>query len=124
MESKRVRGILTAQEVVPLEHPHPWICGLAIFRGRDLPVVNLRVKLSLPNGVAGRQPCIIVIAVGEECRLIGFIADRVSELITLRERDFRGTMVHTTGRPRRVLDPDQILSEEELLSLVRVNAIL
>lgn len=122
MDSKRVRGILPAQDLTPLEHPHPWICGQATFRRRPVPVVDLRAKLDLPHGVPGRQPCIVVIEGGVECRLFGFVADRVSEVVTFRERDFRGNMIHTAGRPRRVFDPDQILNEEELAGLAQVTA--
>lgn len=115
MEVEWVRGLMPTQEVVPLETPHSWLCGFSALRGRDFPVVDLRSKLGMPNGSHGRKPCVIVVGIGT--RLIGFVADRVSEVISARERDLRNGVLHTSGRSRKVLDPDQILSEGELQSL-------
>jgi len=42
-------------------------------------------------------------------QLAGFVADRVAEEVELRERDFRQGEARSGRRPRRVLDPDQIL---------------
>ena len=119
MEATRVRGIMPVHEVVALENPHPWVCGFAAMLGRDFPVVDLRGKLGIAHGSHGRFPCVIVVETmsSRGARFLGFIADRVSDVLTLRERDFRKGMVRTTGRSRRILDPDQILTEEELQSL-------
>ncbi len=119
MDATRVRGIMPVHEVVGLETPHPWICGFAAMLGRDFPVVDLRGKLGISHGSHGRFPCVVVVEVASSRghRFLGFIADRVSDVVTLRERDFRNGMVRTTGRARRILDPDQILNEQELQTL-------
>jgi hypothetical protein len=44
------------------------------------------------------------------------VADRISEVLMLRDRDFRNGSVRLNGRARRVLNPDLILTEEELKS--------
>jgi chemotaxis signal transduction protein len=129
MLASRVRGILPAHDViaiVPLRPPDPepglsnsgMICGVATLRGRDFPVVDLRGKLGIAHGSHGRQPCVIVVEVGSEsgARLLGFVADRISEVLMLRDRDFRNGSVRLNGRARRVLNPDLILTEEELKS--------
>ena len=92
------------------------ICGVASLRGRDFPVVDLRGKLGIAHGSHGRQPCLIVVEAGSGsgARLIGFVADRISEVLMLRDRDFRKGSVRVNGRSRRVLDPDLILTDEEL----------
>lgn len=119
MRAECVHGILPMHEMVALEVSHEWICGFAAIGGRDFPVIDLRVKLEIPHGTHGREPFIIVVR--QECetggRLVGFIADRVSELVDLRLRDFRGGMARTQGRPRRVLEPHQIVKEEEWAKL-------
>jgi chemotaxis signal transduction protein len=115
MEVGCVRGLIPTQEIVPLETPHSWLSGFSAIKGRDFPVVDLRSKLGIRHGSHGRQPCVIVVGVGT--RLIGFVADRVSEVISARERDLRNGVLHTTGRSRKILDPNQILSEEELQGL-------
>jgi chemotaxis signal transduction protein len=94
------------------------------MNGRDFLVVDLRKKLGIPAGADGRFPCVVVVEVAGTYghRWIGFYADRVSGVVTLRQRDFRNGTVHATGRARRVLDPDEILSENELLSVWELTA--
>jgi chemotaxis signal transduction protein len=135
MPASRVRGILPAHDVIPIRAPPPstfetlansgpglanlgMICGVATLRGRDFPVVDLRGKLGIAQGSHGRQPCVIVVEVesGSGSRLLGFVADRISEVLMLRDRDFRNGSVRLNGRARRVLNPDLILTEEELKS--------
>jgi chemotaxis signal transduction protein len=136
MLASRVRGILPIHDLIPIETPPPsgsgpelinsgpglsnseMICGVASLRGRDFPVVDLRGKLGIAYGSHGRQPCMIVVEVesASGARLLGFVADRISEVVTLRDRVFRNGSVRLNGRARRVLDPDLILTEEELKS--------
>ena len=95
MDATQVRGILPIHEL----------------GGRDFPVIDLRSKLGLTKASGGRMPCIVVVEVrangGQQ--LAGFIADRVSNVVELRKRDLRKGMMRGRGRPRRVLDPDEIL---------------
>ncbi len=101
--------------MVALERPHNFVCGFATVAGRDFPVLDLRAKLDITHGSHGRGPFIIVVETGG--RLAGFIADRISEVLELRSRDFRNGAVRGHGRPRRVLDPDQIMTPEEWAAL-------
>ncbi len=111
MLAECVRGILPMHELAPLETAHEWICGFAAVGGRDFPVVDLRAKLGIAHGSHGREPFIVVVEAGT--RLVGFVADRVSEVIAVRQRDFRRGMVRTQGRPRRVLEPEGIMKAED-----------
>jgi chemotaxis signal transduction protein len=116
MHAEHVRGILPVHEMVALNAPHGWIIGFAAVGGRDFPVVDLAAKLAIPNGSRGREPFIIVLAAGE--KLLGFIADRVSDLLDVRARDFRNGALRGHGRPRQVLDPGQIMTAEEWSALL------
>jgi chemotaxis signal transduction protein len=109
-----VRGILPVHQMAATE-AHEWICGFAAVSGLDFPVVDLIAKLGIAHGTHGREPFIIVTETGE--RLVGFIADRVSEVLDLRARDFRDGLVRSRGRPRRVLEPAQIMREEDWSAL-------
>lgn len=122
MDASRVRGLVPAYEVTSLETRVPWIIGVASIRGRDFPVIDLRGKLNIPHGSHGRLPCVIAVEVASSNgpRLIGFVADRVSEVLMLRPRDVQSGVVRISGRTRRILDPDAILSEEELLGYWRL----
>jgi chemotaxis signal transduction protein len=136
MLASRVRGILPIHDLIPIEapqssNPEPglinsdprlsdfgMICGVATLRGRDFPVVDLRRRLGIAQGPNGRQPYVIVVELESPsgARLLGFVADRISEVLMLRDRDFRNGSVRLNGRARRVLDPDLILTDEELKS--------
>ena len=105
-----VRSILPVHQMTAIA-AHQWICGFAAISGRDFPVIDLRAKLGIAHGSHGREPFIIVVETGE--KLVGFIADRVSEVLDLRPRDFRNGAVRTRGRPRRVLDPALIMTNED-----------
>jgi chemotaxis signal transduction protein len=116
MDAARIRAILPLHELVTLATAHPWLRGFAALGAHEFPVVDLERKFHLPRASRGRQPCIVAVAIeaaGGQ-RLAGFVADRVSAVVNLRERDFRHGVVHAKGRPRRLLDPDQILTEGEL----------
>lgn len=117
MHATRVRGILPVQELRPVAEPTladpAWLCGFVRLRAVTVPVIDLRRKLRLRRGAPGRQPCVVVVEVGtaEGPRLAGFVADRVSEVVNARARDFRAGKLRI-GRPRRVLDADILLAPD------------
>ena len=90
-----------------------WTCGFAALKGRAFPVIDLRAKLGIEIGSTGRQPCIVVVEVASRMgpQLGGFVADRLSEVVMARERDFSRGKLRGAGRPRQVLDPDVLFSE-------------
>jgi hypothetical protein len=47
---------------------------------------------------------------------VGFVADTVSDVITVRDRDYRRGKIRARGRPRAVLDPDLVVALAPLLS--------
>jgi chemotaxis signal transduction protein len=115
-----VRGILPARQMermgklspAVVRYFGPWTCGFASMRGTEFPVVDLRAKLGLSQGSHGRQACIVVVEIKNDGgpRLVGFVADRVSDVVQVRERDFSHGKVRLAGRQRDLLDPDLILS--------------
>jgi chemotaxis signal transduction protein len=105
-----VRSILPVHQMTAIGD-HGWLCGFAAISGREFPVIDLRAKLGIAQGSQGREPFIIVVETDE--KLVGFIADRVSEVVDLRARDFRNGAVRSTGRVRRVLEPAQMMSEKD-----------
>jgi chemotaxis signal transduction protein len=105
-----VRGILPVHQMTTTD-AREFVCGFAVIGGRDFAVIDLQAKLGIAPGTHGREPFIIVVQMGES--LAGFIADRVSEVLDLRARDFRNGALRTRGRVRRVLDPSEIMTAED-----------
>jgi len=125
IDAGRVRGILPLDDLVAVPRTPPAFAGIASLGGRPLAVFDLRVKLGLPRVSQGSQPRVVVIEVivGKNCRhLAGFIADRVSGVVVYRDRDLSHGALRGNGRPRRLLDADQIVSEDELTCLWRANS--
>ncbi len=112
MRADPVCGILPLNEMAAARAQDSWICGFAALGGRDFPVVDLGAKLGLARGWRGREPLIVVVETKD--RLAGFIAEHVSEVIDLRQKDFRSGAVRGRGRTRRVLDVEEILGAEEI----------
>jgi purine-binding chemotaxis protein CheW len=110
MSIASIRSILPVHQMTPIVG-REWVCGIAAIGGREFPVIDLRRKLGIPRGAHGREPFIIVVLVEE--KLAGFIADRVSAVLDLRGREFRNGAVRTRGRVRKVLDPAQIMTQED-----------
>ena len=116
MDATRVRGLLPLHDMAMLDEPQQWIIGIAAIRGHDFPVVDLGGKLGIRRGSQGRHPCVVAVEIAGP-RLVGFIADRVSDVISIRNPDLSAATMRIAGRTRRVLNPDQILTEEVALSL-------
>jgi purine-binding chemotaxis protein CheW len=68
-----------------------YLAGLIDVRGRGVPVIDLRLKLGLPAQAANEMTRILVLefAVGEQQLVLGLIADRVIEVITLDKREIQ-----------------------------------
>ena len=128
MRAEPVCGLLPVHQLITLapHSPESWICGIASLRGREFPVIDLRGKFGIVRGSQGRDPLIVaveVLSVTGMQRMLGFVADRVSDVLPLRDRDFHNGSVRISGRSRRMLDPDLILTEQDwsnwTMSLVR-----
>ncbi len=121
LDVTRVRGLLPMHDMIALDVPEGWILGIAAFRGVDFPVVDVRGKLGIAHGSHGRQPCIVAVDVSTPygTQIAGFIADRISEVITVRSLNIQDGSIRISGRPRRIFNPDVLCGEIELSGLAR-----
>jgi chemotaxis signal transduction protein len=119
METARVRGILPLSELVPLPGVRAGVLGVASLQGQVVAVIDLCSKLGLLNVRPGPQPKIVVFEVisGGGQHMAGFVADRVSDVVVYRDRDLRSGALRGQGRPRKLIDFDQIVSEDDLVGL-------
>jgi purine-binding chemotaxis protein CheW len=83
--------ILNVQEikgwaaVTPIPNTPPFIKGVMNLRGTIIPVVDLRLKLGLPETALTRHAVIIVAKVG--LRTVGLLVDAVSDVCDFRAAD-------------------------------------
>lgn len=126
IDATTLRGLIPLREVTLLEPADPrqsmGIRGFAAMSGCTFPVVDISERLAVAKAERGKRPCVVVMEVGtrDGRRLVGFIADRASDLVTPGERDIQnGFLRMPTGKPRRVLDPDRLLGSSESVSAPR-----
>lgn len=85
--------ILTVHEIIGVMHitvvpqsPH-FLKGVINLRGKIIPVVDLRLKLGMPQQAYDEKTCIIVVECmfGEKRHSIGVVVDTVLEVVTFEE---------------------------------------
>jgi hypothetical protein len=54
---------------------------------------------------------------GDRPQLAGFVADRISDVVVYRDRDLRSGALRGKGRPRTLVDFDQLVTEGEMAGL-------
>jgi chemotaxis signal transduction protein len=119
MEAVCVRGILPLTDLEPAATGHSGLLGLTSLKGQLVGVIDLRSRLGLPHTGKGSAPKIVVLELtsGARQQLLGFVADRISDVVVYRDRDLRSGALRGKGRPRKLVDFDQLVGEDELAGL-------
>jgi purine-binding chemotaxis protein CheW len=84
-----VREIMGIQEITLVPQTPGYIKGVLNLRGRVVPMVDLRLKLGLPELEYNQRTCIIVAKIESPAGklMVGIIVDGVSEVLTLDAPD-------------------------------------
>jgi len=128
----RVREIMGIQDITAVPQTPRYVKGVINLRGKVIPVVDLRLKFSLPEMEYTPRTCIIVVqvqAAGVSLQT-GLVVDEVSEVLNLAGSDIEDTpdfgegagsaasyllgMAKVKGKVKILLDIDQVLSGGEL----------
>ncbi|MFQ5882240.1 MAG: chemotaxis protein CheW [Candidatus Methylomirabilales bacterium] len=137
-------GILRVKEIIEYDTPTKvpaipaCIRGVINLRGNVVPVVDLAVKLGLPESPITKRTCIIIVEVNleGEWTVMGVIADTIGQVMDLLPQDIEvpppfGTQVRADhlfglGKIGRkfvlILDIDRVLSTNGLLAVASVQA--
>jgi chemotaxis signal transduction protein len=123
MEAACIRGILPVTDLEPVADGRRGFLGLTSLKGQIVGVIDLRTRLGLEHAGQGSQPKIVVLELtaGTRQHLIGFVADRISDLVIYRDRDLRSGALRGKGRPRKLVDFDQLVGEDELAGLFALS---
>ena len=129
----KVREIMGVLEITAVPQMPPYIKGVINLRGKVIPVVDLRLKFSLPEQDYTQRTCIIVVQVhnGSNAMLMGIIVDGVSEVLNLASADIEDTpefgnstsptyllgMAKTKNKVKILLDIDQVLTMSDVGTL-------
>ncbi len=89
LEVDHVREIVEYDILTRVPNTSAEILGVFNLRGLVVPVIDLAVKLGLPETRFSKRSCIIIVEVvlEEEKTVMGVVADAVSEVIKLKRQD-------------------------------------
>lgn len=126
----KVKEIIGMMPITSVPQTPAFVKGVINLRGKVIPVVDLRLKFSMPPVDYSERTCIIVVEIrgNSTSLLMGCVVDSVSEVINIRVEEIEappsfGTRVHTEyilgmakmeGRVKILLDIDRVLSSEEM----------
>ncbi len=132
-----VKEIIGMQEITSIPNMPQHVRGVINLRGQVIPVIDLSLKLGfLPREYTDRT-CIVVVRIATSARerLIGAIADGVTEVLTIPDDDvernpdfgngesmpFLLGMAKVRGTVKLLLDVSRLFSTDALLADTRAS---
>lgn len=128
-----VKEIIEYDTLTRVPATEPWIRGVINLRGGVVPVLDLAVKLGLPERAISRRTCIVIVDVqlSGERALMGVLADAVNEVIEIPESEVErppafGTRMrvdYLLGMARAdrkfmlILDIERVVTASDLLAV-------
>lgn len=94
-----IKEIIGMQSITPVPKVPPHVKGVINLRGQVIPVIDLSLKFSLAPQEYTYRTCIIVVRTQTSTgdRLVGAIADGVSEVLTISTSDIEPSPDFGTG---------------------------
>ena len=129
LEILKVREIIRIMDITSVPHTPQYVKGVINLRGKVIPVVDLRMKVGMPEAERTDQTCIIVVEV--DSVEMGIVVDSVSEVLNIAEEDIAdapsfGDQVNTdfilgmgkaAGNVTILLDISKLLSQSDITEI-------
>ena len=126
IEILKVREIIGLMDITTVPQTPDYMKGVINLRGKVIPVIDLRLKFSLPEEEHTQETCVIVVEVNNTS--IGIIVDSVSEVLDIKSgemeeapsfgQDIDTSFIMGIGKVKEniiiLLDIETVLSSEEL----------
>ncbi|MEE8191036.1 MAG: chemotaxis protein CheW [Candidatus Scalindua sediminis] len=126
IEILKVREIIGLMEITTVPQTPDYMKGVINLRGKVIPVIELRLKFSMPEVEHTQETCIIVVEVGSA--QAGIIVDSVSEVMDIKRDEIEETpnigqgidtnfingLSEKNGKLIILLNIEKVLSFEEL----------
>ncbi len=121
VDIRQVQEINRQSEVTPVPHAPSYVRGVINLRGEVTTVIDLRTVLGLPQAEASRE-CrnLIVNSQGES---IGFLVDRISDILALRSDQITPAPSNLNGIQSRFFSGVHVL-ETGIVVLLNVEEAL
>ena len=127
----KVREIIRLLDITPIPRMPDYVRGVINLRGKIVPVIDLRMKLGLPNPVTTNRTCIIVthVTIGGGTKLMGLIVDALEEVYQINAEDIEPApdfgkgvatgyiqnMAKTKGQLKALLNIDRIVQDDHAI---------
>lgn len=128
-----IKEIIGMQEITAVPKMPPHVKGVINLRGQVIPVIDLSLKFTLPPQEYTDRTCIIVVRTQTSAgdRLMGAIADGVTEVLNISAQDVESSpdfgsgtpapyllgMAKVRGKVKLLLDINEVFSTDALIQL-------
>jgi purine-binding chemotaxis protein CheW len=87
-----VREILDHEDAFKIPHGPDYLLGLRDVRGQAVPVIDLRLRLSMSKTekTPHTRALVLDVPIGEKILTLGLVADRVYEVVPFRDEEIEG----------------------------------
>jgi len=133
IEILKVREIIGVVDITPVPQTPDYLKGVINLRGKVIPIIDLRLKFSLPEEEYTQETCIIVVEVN--LAQIGVAVDKVSEVLDIKRDEIEASLQFGQGRNTNfikglgkvkgkiviLLDIDTVLSSQELEMVKQIS---
>lgn len=132
----RVREIVRVPEITPVPETPKFVEGVINLRGKIIPVIDMRTRLSAPAAARGRTNRVLIVELLErDGKSVGLIVDSASEIMKIPEDSIEPTpelvssigAEYVTGVGKLneklvvMLDLSKLLSIEEMKKVESLN---
>jgi purine-binding chemotaxis protein CheW len=131
----KVREIIKMLEITAVPQVPAHVKGVINLRGKVIPVVDLRLKFSLPSQPYTERTCIIVVdvALGGRRVMMGIVVDAVSDVLSIDEEeiepvpafgervatDYMRGIAKVKGTVKLLLDLDRVFATDDAVGVRR-----
>ena len=89
IDISHVREIIEVLNITSVPNSHDYLKGVINLRGKVVPVIDIGLKIGLPECVPTERSCIIVVEFLRE--FVGMVVDSVSEVLDITNEEFDET---------------------------------
>jgi purine-binding chemotaxis protein CheW len=118
MAIREIRGWITS---TPLPHAPLYIKGMINLRGTVLAIVDLAVRLGLPNREPTQASVVVVVELGDKA--VGLLVDAVSDIIAVTE-DMRQGTPDTGETVSRSYIESVIMIDQRIIGILSLPAVI
>ncbi len=129
----KIKEIIGMMPITSVPRTPDFVRGVINLRGKVIPVIDLRLRFSMPEKEYTDRTCIVVVEIGGQSieMIIGIVVDSVSEVLNITHEEIEETpafgtsldtgyilgMAKVEGGVKILLDIDTVLSSEEMVYL-------